>query len=446
MAVSVRPTAGEVVEETKRTRIVTEDYEQPTRKPPLPELWEQVELLPQTTDPSSPDYQFTIYRGQKAQRADEKEWLGKFHERMTREKIQEMFGGGVFNIWLKMRVGKGNALELKYNEDVRIGGDAKRSTVAGVAGSTTTAAMSNDPMIRMLDIFDRRMAAIEAKLDQTNGNGAVSKAVEQAVGLTGQVFSAATTAATGTLSRIAGGEGQGTHSRMETLMEKFLEASLTRMLAPPSTNSLQDTLQTLKLFKESGLIGGHDSKAGVALELVRQVPSVAATLVQGIQAWQGAEEARARTIAMVRGGGPSPVPVQQPAAAQPGQVLLMPDPQTKEQPQPGAPPPAPPVEIQVPQMPLETLEQMLCNIIADESNSIEQAATEACALIERCLPGQTDNMVAQGEDFILNLFRTRPVLRQVENHPRLGDFVKKFIEVVKSAPVMQPTNPAAPVA
>ena len=97
-------------------------------------------------------------------------------------------------------------------------------------------------------------------------------------------------------------------------------------------------------------------------------------------------------------------------------------------------------------MPIETLEQMLCNIIADERLSLEEAATEACALIERSMPGMTDTMISRGEEWLLSLFNTRPVLQQVANHPRLPEFVKKFIETVKAAPIMQPANPSAPVA
>jgi hypothetical protein len=97
-------------------------------------------------------------------------------------------------------------------------------------------------------------------------------------------------------------------------------------------------------------------------------------------------------------------------------------------------------------MPIETLEQMLCNIIVDPGLSVDQAANEACALIERSMPGMTDKMISQGEAWLLGLFQQRPVLQQVANHPRLPEFVKKFIEVVKAAPVMQPVNPAAPVA
>ena len=96
---------------------------------------------------------------------------------------------------------------------------------------------------------------------------------------------------------------------------------------------------------------------------------------------------------------------------------------------------------------IETLEQMLCNIIVDESHTIDEAANEACALIERSMPGMTDKMIAQGEEWLMGLFTVqRPVLKQVANHPRLRDFVKKFIEVVKAAPIMQNVNPAAPVA
>jgi len=97
-------------------------------------------------------------------------------------------------------------------------------------------------------------------------------------------------------------------------------------------------------------------------------------------------------------------------------------------------------------MPLETLEQMIVQIVADESITVQDAANEACALIERSAPGQTDQMVNQGEEWILNLFRIRPVLSQVAQHPRLPEFVREFIKVVKAAPVVQPPNTSAPVA
>lgn len=97
-------------------------------------------------------------------------------------------------------------------------------------------------------------------------------------------------------------------------------------------------------------------------------------------------------------------------------------------------------------MQIETLEQMIVDIVADEQTPVPQAANEACALIERNMPGQTDKMAAMGEEFMLGFFSTRPVLAQVANHPRLPEFVREFIRVVKSAPTIQEPNPNAPVA
>jgi hypothetical protein len=440
---AVRPAVGETIKETKFTELLpAEERGERTR---LPELWDFVETLPQTTDPSNPDYQFTLYRGTKAQKSEEKEWLGKFHERMTREKIQSMFGGGLFNVWLKLRVGKGNALELKYNEDLKIGGEPLR-TPAVIGGPSSAA--SNDPLLRLVDVMDRRMAAMEAKFDVLSGGGAAAEAVRQAVVLNGEVFRSAMPAVTSTLQGIANPGGQS-----NSLADKILAVAIDRLLAPPAaptpaTNSVKDTLEMITALKGAGIFAPSDGKAGIALELVRQVPNVASTLVQGISQWRMAEESRERQIAMTRGANPNPpIPVT-PVNHPPATVIQMPTPGASpaETQANGNPPPAPPVSVEVPQMPIETLEQMLCNIIVDPGLTIDQAANEACALIERSMPGMTDKMISQGEEWLLGLFQQRPVLQQVANHPRLPEFVKKFIEVVKAAPIMQPPNPAAPVA
>ena len=431
---AVKPAAGETVKETKYTEVIPAS--EPGERIRLPELWDFVETLSPTTDLSNPDYQFTIYRGMKSQKSDEKEWLGKFHERMTREKIQSMFGGGVFNVWLKLRVGKGNALELKYNEDLKIGGEPRAAAAAG--GGISSASIANDPLSRLIDLMDRRLAQMEAKLETATGSGAAVEAVRQAMTLNGQVFSAAMPAVTGALQSIAQPHA-GAPNPMDELNRQLMTAVIGKILNPADPIETF-TKMMLAMKGVPGFAGGGD-KTGIALELVRQVPQVASTLVQGIQAWQMAEEARARQAAILRGGSPA-IPIT-PHAPAPPNVIPMP----AAPPAAGdGPPPAPPVQIEVPQMPIETLEQLLCNIIADPSNTVEEAATEACALIERSMPGMTDRMIAQGEEFLLGLFQNRPVLQQVANHPRLPEFVKKFIETVKAAPLMQPVNPSAPVA
>jgi hypothetical protein len=233
---------------------------------------------------------------------------------------------------------------------------------------------------------------------------------------------------------------------MDDLNKQLMAAVIAKILNP--SDPIESFTKMAAAMKATGFFGGGDSKAGIALELVRQVPTIANTLVQGMEHWRFAEEARARQTAILRGANPPiPVtPVQQPNP-QPN-VIQMPAPAAAPaDAQPASnPPPAPPVQIEVPQMPIETLEQMLCNIIVDPGLTVDQAANEACALIERSMPGMTDKMISQGEAWLLGLFSQRPVLQQVANHPKLPEFVKKFIEVVKAAPVIQSVNPAAPVA
>jgi hypothetical protein len=287
--------------------------------------------------------------------------------------------------------------------------------------------------------------ALVEELKAARGGNIAQDAIRNAMSLQGQVFGAGVEAVKGTL---AGGAGSPTSSMKDTLELLTVAKALFAPAAPgPATNSVKDTLEMISALKGAGLFGSaNDGKASVALELVRQVPNVAQTLVQGLQAWQMAEEARARQTAILHRGGAPPInvtPIASAPANTPANVVPIngaPAAATD------APPPAPPVNIDVPQMPIETLEQMLCNIITDTNHTVDEAANEACALIERSMPGMTDRMISQGEEWLMGLFTTRPVLQQVANHPRLREFVKKFIDVVKSAPVLQPPNPAAPVA
>ena len=444
---AVKPAAGETVKETKYTEVIPAS--EPGERIRLPELWDFVETLSPTTDLSNPDYQFTIYRGMKSQKSDEKEWLGKFHERMTREKIQSMFGGGVFNVWLKLRVGKGNALELKYNEDLKIGGEPRAAAAAG--GGASSASIANDPLSRLIDLMDRRLAQMEAKLETATGSGAAVDAVRQAMTLNGQVFSAAMPAVTGALQKITEPHNAAPNP-MDDLNRQFMTAMIAKMLNP--SDPIEQFSKMLMAMKGvPGLMGVGGDKTGIALELVRQVPQVAMSLVQGVEHWRFAEEARARHAAILRGGAPAipanPIP-QAPAA--PPNVIPMPAAahEAASEMAPQQPAIDAMAELQrqpIPPMPIEQIEMKLCEIIADMNLTTEQAATEACALIERFLPGMTEQMASRGEEYILDFFRTqRPILRQVAEHPRLLEFVRKFIETVNAAPVVQLPNPAAPVA
>lgn len=435
MAVKAVPAPGTVVEQTTRTRTIPvgspdNDTDKPWR---TMEKWDYIaSLAPEQWQREN----LVIY----LYRYDEKgnPWgIGKFTGSLDEFKVMEMFGGGRFN--LKMKRGP----QLIINDDFQLEGAAKIPGVNAPASSNGNGAASTDQNALLTTIN-----ALVEELKAARGGNIAQDAIRSAMSLQGQVFGAGVEAVKGTL---AGGTVSPANSLKDTLEILTVAKALFAPAAPgPATNSVKDTLEMISALKGAGLFGAaNDGKASIALELVRQVPNVATTLVQGIQAWQMAEEARARQAAIMRGGGTAPINVTPIAtAAPPGNVVPINGVPAAATPTgaPDAPAPAPPVQIEVPQMPIETLEQMLCNIIADANLTPDQAANEACALIERSMPGMTDKMISQGEEWLIGLFQQRPVLQQVANHPRLRDFVKKFVEVVKAAPVLQAPNPAAPVA
>lgn len=427
--------AGSTVEETRRTRVIPAgsseaDADKPWR---LLDTWEYLASL-------SPDQwtreEIVVY----LYRYDEKgqRWgLGKFTTAIDEFKVLETFGGGRFNLVVKRRQ------QIIKNEDFQLEGPQRTPGMNGGAPLSpgTAAPGSEGALLTTIN-------ALVEELRAARGGTVLQESIKNSVGLSSQIFAAAMPAVTATLQNVAG--NHPAQPARDPLVEKLLDAAIAKLLNPPEANSFENTMKLVALIKGSGLMG--DSKTSMALELVRQVPTVASTLVQGVEHWRFAEEARARQAAILRTGA-QPINVPPAAPASPPNVITMPPP---------APDPAAPAaptntqadaasvaaQEQVPPrtMPVEALEQYICDIIVDSNLTLEQAATEACALIERVLPGQTDKMAAAGKENLLFFFRDRPVLAQVANHPRLSDFLDKFIEAVKAAPVMQAPNPSAPVA
>lgn len=426
---TVKPATGEVLVEERRTRI--ESKGQPSEDDKQPVLWEYVESL-SDADWASGGYRMIIERGRPEWKGEDRTHVAEIFTKMMPQDIADKWGGGDYTIWFKIPP-KGQ--QLKYKKLLRIDGAPKILT-GGASSSNGNA--SSDPLMRFVDMMDRRMQQMEAKLDAATGSGASSRAVEQAVGLTGQVFSAATSAATATLQNIAGGRDNNSNP----LMDKFMAAAVDRLLAPPAppsaaTNTVKDFLDMLTAIKGAGLLGAPaagNTVAQLAIEGIRVLPAAISEGVKGLEHWHLAEEARARQLAIQRGAQPIDV-TPRAAAAPPGAGA------------PPAPPPvnaaaspsvqgAPAVEVNI-----ETIEAGLARILLNPSYTIEEAAHRAAALMEDLVPGMPDKVASAGEAQILVLFQTRPILQQVPQNPRLSEFIKKFIEVVKNAPLMTSDKP-----
>jgi hypothetical protein len=439
---AVRPAAGEVLEQTTRTRLLTK--EEHNDKEPRPELWEFVDSLTPTT-PSDPDYEFTLYRGRKVQKSEEKSWIGKFYEPMTPSRIQAMFGGGEYNVWLKVRVGNGKALTLRWNEDLKIEGLPK------TPAEVSAAPAAGDATSQIIAMFREEMRSLRDELKVMRGGDAGVRAVEQAVTLSGQVFGSAATAAVGTLQNIAsrGADGHQTNP-MEGLMTQFMTAAIAKMLNPadPIENFSKMVAAMSGLGMKVGGGGGEGKLIDkLAIGLVDKLPALAQYGAQIMAQYRAAEEAKVHQAAIIR-GVPPPVPAQIPPP--PSNVVVMPSPEA---------PPAPmnqEQQMQQAEQMLQYIERKLVELLADESISPEQAAGDALTFIDVTDPvnahpdkkNLVDQVIAHGEAGLRWVFTNRPILQQVPQGPRLDAFIKTFVEEGNRPPTMavQKPNPQAPPA
>src|SRR5437588_396907 len=174
MSVRAAAAPGQIEVKEIRTRIENEDQAKPER---LPELWDFVESLTDA-DWASNGYRFVIERGRPEWKADDRVYIGDFFEKLTPADIAKRWGGGEYTIWFKVPP-KGQ--QLKYKKGLKVDGAPLTSTVG--ASSTHPgggqAPPYNDPLSRLIDLMDRRLAQMEAKLDAT-GIGAVNEEIGRA--------------------------------------------------------------------------------------------------------------------------------------------------------------------------------------------------------------------------------------------------------------------------
>lgn len=443
MAVKAAP--GEIVETTTRTRTLSEADEK--NEGPRQDIWEVVETLKPVANLEKPDYEFTIYRGRKAQRADEKEWLGKFYEPMRREVIQQRFGGGEYNVWLKM----GPGLQLRYNVDVKIGGEP-----INAVPKTPMMPIPGDATSQMLFMFREELRALRDELKQSRGGDLGLEAVKQALQLNGTVFSSAATAATGTLQRLA--EGSGTHapSPMDEMMKQFMTAAIAKMLNPSdpieSFTKMANAMGALG-FKMGGAPGGEKLMDKLALGLVNQLPVLTQHVAGIMDGYRRAEEAKAQAAALARGMQPpitvQPIPPAAPAAQAPkSNVIAMPDlsgSRDAEAPaeQPAANGAATPEQVAQAEQMLQYIENKIVEILANVELTPEQAAVQALTFIDVTDPVKAhpngknliDEILQYGEMGLNHIFTNRPILQQVPQGERLEAFKKAFLENGRRVPV-----------
>lgn len=440
---AVRPAANEILEETKRTRILPSEPDEKD-KADKPDIWEFVETLKPVVNLDKPEYEFTIYRGRKSQRADEKEWIGKFYEPMRREVIQQKFGGGEYNVWLKV----GPGLQLRYNVDLKISGQPLNVVERSVNP------MPGDAQSQLLFMFREEIKALREELRASRGGDLGLEAVKQALALNGTVFNSAAAAATNTLQNLAnhGNGGTPAPNPMEGMMMQFMQAAIAKMVNP------SDPIETFAKmanamaglgFKMGGAGGGEKLVDKLAVGLVNQLPMLTQHVAGIMDGYRRAEEAKLNALAITRGIQPpiNVAPQPQPAAPPPpNNVVQMPSPQPEAPPANGEPSPE---QIAQAEQMMQYIEQKIVEILANQSLTPEEAAVQALTFIDVTDPvgkhpngrNLIDEILQHGKPGLDWIFSNRPILQQVPKDERLEDFKRAFIEQGRPAAMPQDLKP-----
>ena len=256
-------------------------------------------------------------------------------------------------------------------------------------------------------------------------------------------------------------------SPMDDLTKQFMTAMISKMANPP--DPLETFTKMLAVMRElnppatSGVpgVGGsvidkvltaviergmNPTPAGPATsmgaELVRVLPGIAQYVSKGLEDYARIQEAQRDAILVQRGAVNGQV-VQQPPRPGPQPVPL--------RPAAAAPPTTPPVQppangqedVAMFMNPQDFLEQKILEIFSEEQ-SAEAAAEEALAFLDRMSTEIVPQLIAQGEQGLMALFNTRPILKPAMANPaRVSEFVRAFIKFANEAPAGQVPPPAA---
>jgi hypothetical protein len=439
MAVKTLPQAGDVVEQTTRTRVIPSAQAPPLGSQP----WKGMEPFDYVNSLTADDWmnhkqEVRIYQVDGSQRKLILEkWLA------TRRPPADLD-----EYWVKQKYRGGNFFLMVHRDGQVIIGDAfsiPGEFQAPSGDSDAGSGSSSSEMGQIVLMMRDEMRNLREELRQMRGGDVTADALRNAVALSGKVFDSAANAAVGSLERLGNHGGASNDPRL-ALLDKFMDVMLAKLLNP--TDPIETFSKMLVAVNTiPGLKGG---KATMAAEIAQYIPTVTKALTDVAQQWRLGSEAQERTVAMQRGtapatftnppqranGGPAP-------GGPPDNLVVMPPPQ----PAGAAAPPAGPPPAGSIQMSLETLEVMIVQIITDPVISVEEKARQCAVIMDRFRPGMSEQVVALGEEGIrANLFGTRPILSQVLNDPSLPEFIKKLIEVVQQAPILSPGNPAAPPA
>lgn len=443
---AVRPAPGEILEETKRSRVIPPSEvpasEGGKKFPPSEEFWPWIESRT-TEELAKWEAEITVYRRD----SDNPSKMGAMCDQLhyppdtvafSRRWIKDSFGGDNYSVMVKLDK------QLRYRVELPIDGPRKKpEEIANRTPSNGTAA-ATAPMGSETTIVLRELVGmLRDELRAARGGPAAEQAVSQAVQLSGQVFSGAMLAATDTLRNVNGGNGQT--SKSDVMLEKFLDKAMDRMFGPPppppdplaEITRMKDLVALVKDF------GGPGGQETLAQTLVRVAPAVLEKIEGGMARMVEMREQDLRRMAM--GGGAAAPPAALPPRA-PNPVPAVVAQRTEAAPaaaEAQAPPPPPQgMDLQ------SFIEVGIVRIATNPAITVEQGAAEILILLDAYIPELVDDVCKDpdGEEYLLKMFRERPILAQnVPQNPKLTELVKAFLaRAHESRTAIQPPQEAAP--
>lgn len=430
---AVKPAPGEVVTQTIQTTVSPA----PPKNSKAPDLPSQSEFLDwieyQPADVwRDRDIKITLRRGTETEKGPHCIKLelppdqgGPF----CLEWIRKTYGGGKYHLLAKVDG------QLRYNLDFEIIGAPKDPEFEVTASQPDT----SSEIGMMLNFLREQNKMVVDELRAARGGDNGAQMIRDSMRLQTDVLGQAVPAVASIISRAAGGVPVGdTNNPMQSMMVAWMTKMMDRM-DRPEQNSLEQTLTLITKLKESGLVSNGGGRADMSTTLISMAPQVIGKITEGMQSMARMQELRIEELRLT-GGRPQPQrqlspqpngPPPQPAV----QVL----PPQRQQAQPPQPPPAAPPQQTTGNPFLDFVQFGIVNILSDPGKPVDMAAHEALIFLDSSgAASMVDQMIAGGEDQVLELFRTQPILQNVPQNPRLTEFVKTFLRQAQESRQPEP--------
>jgi hypothetical protein len=231
---------------------------------------------------------------------------------------------------------------------------------------------------------------------------------------------------------------------MDDLMKQFMAAAITKMMNP--VDSIEQFSKMIAAMNALGLNNNSRAGGSLAAEAIRgltaQLPTVVSHVSGIMDNYRRAKEAEMQQVALIRGAKTIEASVSQPAAQMPS-IAVMPAPG-------GAPPVTAQENSAMAQQQSDELfqyiEKKIVELVTDESISPEDAAGDALTFIDVTDKRITDELLKHGEAGIHWAFQNRPILKQIQQGPRLDAFIAEFVKLGRKVGVAVTPDPRIPPA